>query len=354
MERRTISFIAISLAAILAGQALQAWLYPPRPQDTRPAAEERVAEGDGPVARPEDRAATAAGARPAATADAPAADAAVEPAVAAPRERRTLGSLDPADPARMLVTLTSRGAAVERIELASEQFHDQDDRTGYLGHLAAETVPEGCRIGVVGPGTPAARAGLAAGDVIVRVAGSPAASVRSLVDILAATKPGQKVAIEVIRAGQPLALEAVLDRRPLEVVRPEFRGEPVADPDGDRHDPLSFALAVDSRDGRQRGEDGSEIPGHELADVDWETEPVDGGVRFSRRLPGGLVVTKEYRLGVDDADVAGYHLDLLVTLQCGDAAAGEAVVAYALDGPTGLPTEGWWYAQRVARDWSSL
>ncbi len=351
MERRTISFIAISLAAILAGQALQAWLYPTRPQDKPPAAEGREAGSDAVLARADDREAAppAGAARPATVVDA-----AIEPAVAAPRERRTLGSLDPADPARMLVTLTSRGAAIERIELASEQFHDQDDRAGYLGHLAAETVPEGCRIGVVGPGTPAARAGLAAGDVIVRVAGSPAASVRSLVDILAGTKPGQKVAIEAVRAGQPLALEAVLDRRPLEVVRPEFRGEPVADPDGDRHDPLSFALAVDSLDGRRRGEDGSEIPGHELADVDWETEPVDGGVRFSRRLPGGLVVTKQYRLGADDAEAAGYHLELLVTLRRDDAASGEAVVTYALDGPTGLPTEGWWYAQRVARDWSSL
>ena len=29
MERRYVLFIAISLAVILAGQALQAWLYPP-------------------------------------------------------------------------------------------------------------------------------------------------------------------------------------------------------------------------------------------------------------------------------------------------------------------------------------
>ena len=36
--------------------------------------------------------------------------------------------------------VTSRGAAIERIELADEKFHDQDDRSGYLGHLAAEAV----------------------------------------------------------------------------------------------------------------------------------------------------------------------------------------------------------------------
>lgn len=38
----------------------------------------------------------------------------------APRTRHALGSLDPEDPAQVLFTLTSRGAAVERIELAGE------------------------------------------------------------------------------------------------------------------------------------------------------------------------------------------------------------------------------------------
>ncbi len=350
MERRYISFIAISLAAILAGQAIQAWLYPPRPKADKPAVER--AEG-----------AMEAAVRPQPEGDAPqvkdrpaAADAEPMITAPAPRARRTLGSLDPADPARMLVTLTSRGAAVERIELSNEQFHDQDDRSGYLGHLAATTVPEGCRVSVVGPGTPAARAGIVAGDVIVKVAGSPTADVRSLVEILAETKPGQQVAIDVVRDGSPRTVEAALDRRPLEVVRPEYRGAAVADADGGRRDQLSFTLAVDSRDGRRRGEDGRELPGHELADVDWETEATgDGGVRFTRRLPGGLVVAKEYRLlpAAEGAD-PGYRLGLTVTWRAEEAAGRESIVTYALDGPTGLPTEGWWYAQRVARDWSSL
>jgi YidC/Oxa1 family membrane protein insertase len=353
VERRYVSFIAISLAAILAGQALQAWLYPPRPKVEKAGAERAAAAVDAGGRRDQATDAAPRDGQPAEPADAS------EPVIAAtaPRVRRTLGSLDPADPSRMLVTLSSRGATVERIELSSEQFHDQDDRSGYLGHLAAATVPEGCRIGVVGPGTPAARAGLAAGDVIVTVAGSPAADVRSLDDILSKTKPGQKVAIDVVRDGGPRSVEAVLERRPLEVVRPEFRGAPVTDPDGGRHDPLSFSLTVDSRDGRRRGEDGRELPGHELADVDWETEATaDGGVRFTRRLPGGIVVAKEYRLSppAEGAD-PGYRLGLTVTWRAeGDAAGREAIVTYALDGPTGLPTEGWWYAQRVARDWSSL
>ena len=93
-------------------------------------------------------------------------------------------------------------------------------------HLAAVTAPEGCRLGVVGPGTPADRAGLRAGDVIVRVAGNATADPRALADVLAARRPREKVAIDYLRDGRAADCEAVLDRRPLEVVRPEFNAAP--------------------------------------------------------------------------------------------------------------------------------
>ncbi len=346
MERRHLSFIAISLAIVLAGQALQAWFFPPVPKPPAEIADtdSAAAVDAGKADRPAESSAAAAPAD---------GDAAV--AIDAPRMRRTLGSLDPADPAKMLVTLTSRGAAVERIELADERFHDQDDRSGYLGHLACAAVPEGCRIGVVGAGTPAAKAGLQADDVIVRVNKLTTPDPRSLHTVLAATRPRQRVAIDYLRAGQSASCEAVLERRPLEVVRPEHRAEPTVDPDSDPHDPLSFRLSLESRDGRKRGEPLSEMPGHELADVDWQVEPTpDGkGMRFTRPLPRGLTAVKEYRLAAagDPNQPEGYRLDLTVEVRAAD---GETIVAYALDGPTGLPTEGWWYAQRVARDWGSL
>jgi len=64
-------------------------------------------------------------------------------------------------------------------------------------------------------------------------------------------------------------------------------------------------------------------------------------------------VVKEYRLLAGDSDVAESrsHLELIVTLE---AEADGTTVTYALDGPTGLPTEGWWYASRISRSWGSL
>jgi len=348
VDRRYVQFFVVSLAIIMASQALQAWLFP-RPPQPAAAGDEAADSGDTP--QPEASLAAEPDATPAGGS---AGDAAVA-AAPARRLRRTLGSLDPAA-ARMLVTLTSRGAAVERIELAEERFHDQDDRSGYLGHVAASTAEGGCRLEVVGPGTPAALAGLAVGDVITGIDGTSTPDAAALREVLAATKPGRRVTAAVLRDGNVRSVEIELNRRPLEVVRPEYRTAVVEDPDGSPHDPLSFRLSLESLDARKRpGEPLAEIAGLELADVDWQLEETGdpARVRFVRTLPGGLAVAKEYRLplGPEATGDAGYGLQLVVELRAADK---DAVVAYALDGPTGLPTEGWWYSQRVSRDWGSL
>ncbi len=67
----------------------------------------------------------------------------------------------------MLVTLTTKGAALARVELSSPHYRDIDIRSGSLGNLVI--VPDaklgGGLVQVVGPGTPAAVAGLEPGDV---------------------------------------------------------------------------------------------------------------------------------------------------------------------------------------------
>jgi len=342
VERRYVLFFAVALAIVITSQMLQAWLYPAAPPPP---------PGEVPPAE------LAAAREPAAleAASVPEPEEPAEGVAPAPRRRLSIGSLDPADPARLLVTLTSRGAAIERIELSDERFHDQDDRSGYLGHLAAETAAEGCRVGVVGAATPADKAGLRAGDVIVSIAGSATADPAALADVLGGTRPGQRVTVAYVRDQSRQECEATLGRRPLEVVRPEFRGEPVADLEAQPHDPLSFLLSLEGRDGRRRRDPLLEIAGQDLASVDWEAAPTadDQGVRFTRGLPGGLRLAKEYRLAPAAGEgEPGYSLELVVELE---AAEKPTVVSYALDGPTGLPTEGWWYTQRVWHEfWSSL
>ena len=379
VERRYILFAIISFTILLGSQALQVYLFPRPPAVQEAAGLQDFAQESDALPSNGKKAADAsneASATEAAVAALPVES--VESVDDVPRVRHVLGSLDPDSPAQMLVTFTSRGAAVERIELAGGRFHDQDTRTGHLGHLACEQVAEGCRIGLVGSGTPADRAGLKQGDIIAQCNGVATPSPTALSAVLAATKPGQRVDVEVMRDGLTTRREATLGWRPLEVVRPEFRTEPLDDGeiglDGHPCDPLSFQLSLESCNGKKRSSPSAEIPGHELNNRNWVVERADEkGVRFTVQLPGGLSLAKEYRLvaGVqpdgpakkaglgsegDRAGAAGdraqgNRLELTVELRSADK---ESSVVYSLDGPTGLPTEGWWYTARVARDWGSL
>ena len=375
MERRYAVFIALSLAAVLGSQVMRSILFPQA--EEKPPAVEPFVDGDATgqqssVKPKEERELTteepnrSTGEQPTSGSGSdvtPDSDPSVSQTV--PRRHLSLGSLNPDAPVGMLVTLSSRGATVERIELAGEQFHDQDDRGAYIGHFAADVVAEGCRLNVVGDGTPAKVGGLQAGDVVVRVADSTTPDPESLAAVLSRLKPRQTVSVVFRRPqGGSLGREQTVDipttRRPLEVIRPEFSTVPVVDVDAGFHDPLSFRLSIASRDGQKRPEEG-EIEGNQLEQKDWDASISDDGmsVEFRRTLDGGLTVVKQYRLVtaadnpvglVEDARAGRYRLQLRVSFR----ASQKTQLEYAIDGPNGLPTEGWWYAARVSRSWGSL
>ncbi len=375
MERRYAVFIALSLAAVLGSQVMRSILFPQA--EEQPPVVEPFVDGDATgqqssVKPKEERELTteepnrSTGEQPTSGSGSdltPDSDPSVSQTV--PRRHLSLGSLNPDAPVGMLVTLSSRGATVERIELAGEQFHDQDDRGAYIGHFAADVVAEGCRLNVVGDGTPAKVGGLQAGDVVVRVADSTTPDPESLAAVLSRLKPRQTVSVVFRRPqGGSLSREQTVDipttRRPLEVIRPEFSTVPVVDVDAGFHDPLSFRLSIASRDGQKRPEEG-EIEGNQLEQKDWDASISDDGmsVEFRRTLDGGLTVVKQYRLVtaadnpvglVEDARAGRYRLQLRVSFR----ASQKTQLEYAIDGPNGLPTEGWWYAARVSRSWGSL
>ena len=375
MERRYAVFIALSLAAVLGSQVMRSILFPQaeeKPPVVEPFVDGEATGQQSSVKLKEERELTteepnrSTGEQPTSGSGSdltPDSDPSVSQTV--PRRHLSLGSLNPDAPVGMLVTLSSRGATVERIELAGEQFHDQDDRGAYIGHFAADVVAEGCRLNVVGDGTPAKVGGLQAGDVVVRVADSTTPDPESLAAVLSRLKPRQTVSVVFRRPqGGSLGREQTVDipttRRPLEVIRPEFSTVPVVDVDAGFHDPLSFRLSIASRDGQKRPEEG-EIEGNQLEQKDWDASISDDGmsVEFRRTLDGGLTVVKQYRLVtaadnpvglVEDARAGRYRLQLRVSFR----ASQKTQLEYAIDGPNGLPTEGWWYAARVSRSWGSL
>ena len=287
-----------------------------------------------------------------------------------PRHYVSLGSVDPESPYRMLVTLTTKGAAVVRTELSNPKYPDIDRRSGYLGHVVVDSEPESteCVVQVVGAGTPAAAAGMKPGDVIMSVAGEPVENQRSLELALVTTRPDQIVSVEVKRGEERVTLQVQLGRYPMSVIRPE----------GD--DPLSFLVTLHQLGEtklpdlseekykelrKDRTEDivprdplvNAELEGVTLREADWELVSSTESEAVFRRRNCGLEWTKTYRLaqaspeGAGDADYPAYHLKLEVKVRnIGEEA---RKVAYQLDGPTGLPTEGDWYAIKVGPEWSA-
>ena len=300
----------------------------------------------------------------------------------------TLGSADEKDPYRMLLTWTCKGGAIVRAELNSDRYLDLEDRSGYLGHLVLdesvvpqELVGKGCPVQVVGHGTPAKEAGLLPGDLIRKVDDREVTGPWSLEEALNETRPGRTVELTVqwegngeeegvrpgkhqVKKGEQFTCTALLRRRPLEVIRPE------------NGDPLSFLLTLSQIDGeklsdfQEEGEEGerpgyldAEIPGVEMRAGYWDVVEKDQThVTFRRRLSKwGLEVRKTFSLepipeeSIEEKDFKAYHLvlDVKIVYDKGvlpaeerDQAPESREVAYQLDGPTGLPTEGWWYARK--------
>jgi YidC/Oxa1 family membrane protein insertase len=156
----------------------------------------------------------------------------------------------------------------------------------------------------------------------------------------------------------------------LEVVRPELDHQPVAVVGPDNHDPLSFLLTLQQVGDTTLDAKKSELPGVKLLNEPWEVidrkrlaeelpkaellgEPQDEAI-FFRSLPTlGVKVAKIYRLArvpaeeLENPDYPAYHLMLDVVLS--NAAPEPKRLAYRLDGPTGLPLEGSWYANKVSQ-----
>ncbi len=371
MERRFVLFIVLSMAVLIGNFALQAWLRGRQPPPVAQAKGDGKANGKAEQKKGENNQAEIKA--PDAKAEEPAKPDGTKPADDAAAEADapeakpqwfTLGSADPSDqsPYRLLVTLTSQGAAIERIELSSARYRDLEDRSGYLGHLACEDTPgaSGVKVNVVGKATPADLAHIEVGDIISQIDSTPISDTAQFVKVLAQTRPNQDVEITVNRNGMPQKLTATLGRRPLEVVRPEvMRKGTESIPEAlevvgtSPHDPFSYLLTLWQVDDKKLADDAAldaELAGINLRTVHWDAEQIGDTVKFTRDLKKlGLRIVKTYTIAKPDGDQPGYHLTLTIEIQnIGDSV---RKVAYQLDGPTSLPTEGWWYATRISRDW---
>jgi YidC/Oxa1 family membrane protein insertase len=365
-NRRFILFIVLSTVIMIGWMQLMNVLDPPKQRPNAAAKDEEKKDGaedddkgDGEKPKPDDPNADP-NPKPDDPKDPPAV--AAEPAPTIPTQRVTLGSLDPASDTRMAVTLINRGAAVERIELNNPRYVDEDDDRGYLGHLSlTDAVDGGCIVNVVTPGSPAAIAGFQVEDIISDFNGAAVNTTEDFYKTLNASKVGDTAQIEVTRAdGTTNTLTATLARRPLEIVRPERANVPLESYDPRTADQLSFLMTLDRLGDDELDRGDSELEGVSLRDQNWEvTKPTEHEVEFTRRIPQRqIAVVKRYRLARveederENDDFNAYHL--VFDLEIINESAHDTKVAYRLDGPTGLPTENWWFTRKIGRTWTGM
>jgi S1-C subfamily serine protease len=98
---------------------------------------------------------------------------------------------------------------------------DDDDKkkpaegeTGFMGVNLDDQADVPTISGFVGDNTPAEKAGLKSGDVIVKVKDKAVKSLDELMEIMHTTKPGDKLAVTVKRDGKEQTINVTLGTRP--------------------------------------------------------------------------------------------------------------------------------------------
>jgi S1-C subfamily serine protease len=84
----------------------------------------------------------------------------------------------------------------------------------YLGIAPGDTNGQGVYVGQVSQGSPAAKAGLQAGDIIRSIAGRMTLTTSDLGSVLAALKPGRQVSVVIVRGAAKRTLKLTLGSYP--------------------------------------------------------------------------------------------------------------------------------------------
>lgn len=319
----------------------------------------------------------------------------------------SLGSMDNSSKYKMLLTFTSKGAALAYAELNSPQYLDLFDKegfryqnTGYLGNVlaetptpdidisalvnqknasdenaasqtASETLSDKCIVVVVPEGTPAKEAGLQVGDEIVKCNGLLIKNRKDFQEFIKKTSPGSKLTLSVNRDGKERALkEVTLRSTPMAVIRPEEFEIP------GQGNPLSFLMtlqkinkgvvpdvlpafsrqASDSLSDRNKLQEylNRELPNVDMRNGVWDVvESSQSKVVFKFSIPRyGLDIYKTFELSESEDDNSGYHVNMTISVE--NVGKQDRETAYRLDGPTGLPLEGYWYTHKVWTTWSGV
>jgi len=102
-----------------------------------------------------------------------------------------------------------------RAVAAAPTTSTRDATTAYLGSIPdmGATEVAGVRLTGVRAGSPADKAGMKAGDIIVEFAGKPVKDLYAYTDVLYAQKPGDSIDVVVLRGTERITVRVTLGRR---------------------------------------------------------------------------------------------------------------------------------------------
>jgi YidC/Oxa1 family membrane protein insertase len=290
-----------------------------------------------------------------------------------PESAVTLGSMDPAKKYNLLVTLSTRGASVERVELVGQhspgkfKFLALEHLGGDLGYLGLVQVDNGMRVRVIPDGSAAASATgsdgskLKPGDVITKIAGEQIRDHLDVENALSKTKPGQQIEISVERDQQPLQFQVELQHAPLDLLRSQPHSTELIE-GNDEINGLRTTLASINSVKIPIGK--TSLPAlAPTLEQNWQMQPlqVEGGEGVEFRLPleqllketdsPKLELVKRFRLLPSTNGDDGYLLDMETEIINHNEQS--ISVGVRQEGPTGLNLEGWWYSVKISQAWFS-
>jgi len=177
------------------------------------------------------------------------------------------------------------------------------------------------------------------------------------------TKPGQTIDVTVDRVtgGKTASLvyQVALIRRPLEMIRPESR---TTVSKTQVTDPLSFLLTLESLQGEMIKVNDDEFAscrrcttaiGNQLASARQRRVCQDAGrSRFEKDPPRGFAQSHQALYAAQNRRSFQGPAKISLGFDRRIENTGEAplAVAYRLDGPNGIPLEGWWYSTKMHRE----
>ena len=123
-----------------------------------------------------------------------------------------IGFAIPAVDAKPVIEKLMKGTTIARGYLGVGVQPLSDDLAGSFG------LPknQGELVGRIEPGQAADKAGLKAGDIVLRVNGKPVTPDQSLSYLVANVTPGSRIPLDIVRQGRPMTINAVIGTRPSE------------------------------------------------------------------------------------------------------------------------------------------